>query len=397
MVSENVIKNLLEYLDLQDFNFKLVIQGSFVLKKEKVISRNPNDLDLILISDEIDSITKNKNWNILKSKLKIISTYVDNPIFKKVLIEFDNKKIFLEIHLMKKLDEKFYYKLLNKNIYAVTIEFAKIAKIFQIYDLKDTKNWKFVNKEKKIKQTIEDLGNIFISENEVDKLIKNENNITYLTILSNSSILFFLRNWNYCTFFSEDFTLIKSIDKVFADRRLIKWMTKFFYSLDFQKIKIINKIVDIFIRNKIVFLDILFEKNNFKNFELKEQKQNFVSKNKSNFFYGNVIFLNNFELIVDAIKFFLFKIFINETKVNFIDEIQILFRDSKLWNHENILISKKFKYKNILEKWNIKYIYSNDIDENQIFLPIQNQKILLENIIILYVFLNGLILEKQLD
>ncbi|WP_156933544.1 hypothetical protein [[Mycoplasma] collis] len=354
------------------------------MKKNHLISRTPNDLDIIIVSNKIDSYTLNKHWENLKSKLNILKIIIDNPIFKKVQIQFDDKKFILECSLIKTISSDFYLPIYKNEIYEVVPEYVFLGKIFQIYKIYKTN---ILTKDEfyiKLNQNINDINEVFVNWNKLNISQFKSNKIILEAFFNNVNIWFYLHDFNICNFFEGNFYLIELITSKLNYKNFFENMMNFYNLFDNETNYIFSKIINIFLINKYRILDILSENETLKNdiqIWSTNKKKLFFPKFKKFKFFGNVIKTSDDKLILDSLTFSLTKFFENENLL-FFKKIKILFKSSSYWNENNLIISKKFIFKNVLDKTYISYKIDNTLNDNEILFPLFKNKIfIIENYI----------------
>ncbi|MDC8914761.1 hypothetical protein PR250_03570, partial [Metamycoplasma hyosynoviae] len=164
-MNNKTIELLIKKLKSISKNQKFIIQGSFALYLQKIITRSPNDLDILFFNDYNDDIKKvNEEWDKFISNFEILEKIVDNCALKKYTVIFNGEKINLECILSKNLDAEFVNNI--NDLYLVSPEYGYSAKICQlIYILSD----KYINSPyfsiQKLNITINDIEEIRKSKN----------------------------------------------------------------------------------------------------------------------------------------------------------------------------------------------------------------------------------------
>lgn len=383
------MKEFLLFLDSLNIDFKIVLQGSSVLKEAKLLNRETHDLDLIFVDDKINSSLWDKKWEAFTKQINIKKILMSNPVFKKIIVEYNSKEFIVEIILVKNLYENLYTKFLNKNIYKVIVEYAIVAKIFQISFLLsreyfDRKTFKF----EKINQTLEDLNLIFQNEEIINSLRTKINKITIQVMYLSLYFWFFYRNNNSFLFNKTQEWKLESIRIWTASNFLKDKLNDLQNFLDKKVLEFSWNVNDIFLKNKVKILDILFGKKTKEElFLTKENKIKFICdvnfNVEENKFYGNEIQVKDLNNVFLFVLFFINEFF--QQKINIEKEIIIKIIEDESWNEESLLISKKCLFKEKLQNAFISFREVDLIQENNvIILPVSSkQEILLNNLALL--------------
>ncbi|WP_373590026.1 hypothetical protein [Metamycoplasma equirhinis] len=164
-------KNLLELLSTiqkYDFDSRLILHGSTVLYLNKIISRKPNDLDVLLDSN-INLQQKNKYVNSFLSNFEIINFSKKTELIKKCKIKFNSQEFKLEFILEKNIDSKFITdssRLRTTNsLYFLPSKFTQLAYIIGVDFANEIK------KRRKINQILSDMVEIIQKIDYDNKLV----------------------------------------------------------------------------------------------------------------------------------------------------------------------------------------------------------------------------------
>ncbi|MHA0297062.1 hypothetical protein [Mesomycoplasma ovipneumoniae] len=344
----------------KDENLIKVVQGSFALHSYGILERKPNDLDLIIFSKKIKSLSfLNQKLMIELSKNKNLDVKLSTPFFKK--LEFKNLDLNIEIILAKFLKPNIYKKI-KKNLYLVKPEYAILTKIFQISvvlsnSFLGSDNLNF----QKILAILQDLKIIL-----KNKLLFHKTRAfirkNLLNIIINNFILdFFLRDNVELIWFSKNAYKFELINSIEGNKFLSKKIKSIFH---------LNKNSRNLFNNLMVIND-YFLKN----------KYNIISKinslNKSKYVLSsNEIYLENVNFFFDNFKM------INKQNIIFNSKI------SPNWDTEIIEINKSFPFIKVFKVVSLKYKINENLNKNQILLySSNNQEFLLNTLYKLVVLL----------
>ncbi|WP_322935232.1 hypothetical protein RRG40_04560 [Mycoplasmopsis felis] len=318
--------------------YKKIIQGSYVIKYNKLISRETNDIDILIIPTnnyDLDFIHTEiiKEINLIKS---IKYDFNSNLFIKFTDISLGKK---IEIILAKFLPKNTYKKINNK-INMVRPEYTLLAKIFQISSLLSDD---YLTNDKfnlnKLNNSITDLQVLLKNKLLVNKTKKFI--FKYLTkILINNFIFdFFYKNKVDFLLYSQNIHKLKILNILSKSKNLSDEIIHLFNLSRIKKEKLQNLIIlnDYILRNKLV----IFEQIN------KLNDTNQVLKN-------NVVWLKNIKNFFDHFK-----------KLN-IKKIEFKSKYNFFWNREYIEISPAFSNKKYLNEIGLKYKFNNNLKDNEI-------------------------------
>lgn len=243
--------------------YKKIIQGSYVIKYNKLISRETNDIDILIIPTnnyDLDFIHTEiiKEINLIKS----IKYDFDSNLFIKFTDISLGKKI--EIILAKFLPKNTYKKINNK-INMVRQEYTLLAKIFQISSLLSDD---YLTNDKfnlnKLNNSITDLQVLLKNKLLVNKTKKFI--FKYLTkILINNFIFdFFYKNKVDFLLYSQNIHKLKILNILSKSKNLSDEIIHLFNLSRIKKEKLQNLIIlnDYILRNKLVIFEQINKLNN---------------------------------------------------------------------------------------------------------------------------------------
>ncbi|WGI36652.1 hypothetical protein [Mesomycoplasma lagogenitalium] len=344
----------------------LIVQGSFALNYHKLINREPNDLDFVVLNDSnLNSNYLNDKVDLWISKLNVIKIYSTNKVFKKISIMFNNEIIEIEIILAKNI-KNHYYNEFFKNIYIVSKEYAIMAKIAQIGTLLSANYWKRKDFSIiKIFNTFNDFDNFVKNKEVFNNFIIDRNRIIFDYVLSNYIFWFFYHRENQMPYYSKNNWKISLMSEIEPKKVNIKMFsllkpTHLYY-------EIFMKAIDDLLINKHLFLNNIFKNNKNSQF--------------SNLNNGNEIYIEKINIIFPMIK-----LMFNLNNIN--NEIVIKKYESKNWTKELVIINKNSKFKFILDNLSIKYRINKNVDKEVILIPgSKNNFYLINNIFLVYILL----------
>ncbi|MGY6172468.1 hypothetical protein ACW95P_03940 [Candidatus Mycoplasma pogonae] len=392
------MKDILSYLFSLNLNFKIIIQGSFALKKYNLISREPADIDILFSSDEKNIELSDKKWSILMKNFDVTKKIIDNDIFKKYEVNWAGKKIIFECLLTKNISSEMY-KIIKNNVYIITKEYALLTKISQLSKIIffDTIISKEVNVNKLI-NVINDIDKISLKLFS-KKFIFKCKKILYKSIHLDNITWFFYFDYNM-NLFLKNFNLLINILKKFKLREHVILFLEYIYIHFFNNV-VYKKMEssDIFISNKNLLMHYLEKKKFNQTLDILDTKGKIMIdlfiENKNIKFtnqrIGNVINYEN----ANSIFYFLKKVFFvkMKNKLNIDFRIVLKLKRDANWNLENLTIANDSKLKNIFKKNKIPFVENALLKSNEIAIPISEKenKIILENIFLMINFLNVLI------
>ncbi|WLP85400.1 hypothetical protein [Mycoplasma seminis] len=142
---------------------KVIIQGSHALYIQGIISRKPNDIDILLDLKDENLFKRSIFWNEIKKQLTIDNEIVNHEFFNSLLVKIsENENINLECMIFKQIPTSFITTI--NDIKFINAKYMLGFKICQLFTnlFKNFKNREF--KIRKIQNYVQDINLIIQAE-----------------------------------------------------------------------------------------------------------------------------------------------------------------------------------------------------------------------------------------